>query len=77
MQKISSLSVFCDRPDWLELWAEIELNDSMDKMKPEIEDERRWTLEIQGSALAYDSDDYKFPAIQVRFLGLDHLVDMK
>lgn len=68
MQKISSLSVFCDRPDWLELWAEIELNDAMDKLKPEIEDERKWSVEVQGSALLSGSEDYKSPAISSAFL---------
>lgn len=68
MQKISSLSVFCDRPDWLELWAEIELKDSVDKLNPEIEDERRWSVEVQGSALLSGSEDYRSPAISSVFL---------
>ncbi|CAN1155969.1 RINT1-like protein MAG2 [Linum perenne] len=33
LQKISSLSVFCDKPDWLDFWAEIELSDTLENVK--------------------------------------------
>lgn len=67
-QHISSLSVFCDRPDWLDLWAEIELNDAVQKLKNEVKDERNWTSKIQGAALLSDSEDYKSPLISNTFL---------
>ncbi|KAJ6339959.1 hypothetical protein OIU77_007831 [Salix suchowensis] len=35
LQKISSLSVFCDQPDWFDIWAENERNDTLEKLKPE------------------------------------------
>ncbi|CAN1155968.1 RINT1-like protein MAG2 [Linum perenne] len=44
LQKISSLSVFCDKPDWLDFWAEIELSDTLEKLKAEVEDERNWIV---------------------------------
>lgn len=68
MQKISSLSVFCDRPDWLDLWAKIELNDANDKLQSEIEDEKNWLLEVQESGLVLGSEAYKSPAISSAFL---------
>lgn len=68
MQKISSLSVFCDRPDWLDLWAEIELNDTIDKLKLEIEDERSWSMEVQGASLMSGEENFKSPSISGAFL---------
>ncbi|KAJ9568102.1 hypothetical protein OSB04_004068 [Centaurea solstitialis] len=68
MQKISSLSVFYDRPDWLDLWAEVELSDAIDKLTPEIADERKWLKEVPESALVLGSEDYRSPAISSAFL---------
>lgn len=68
MQKISSLSVFCNRPDWLDLWAEVELSDAIDKLSPEIENEKKWLTEVQDSALVLGSEDYRSPAISSAFL---------
>ncbi|XP_076925039.1 RINT1-like protein MAG2 isoform X2 [Bidens hawaiensis] len=68
MQKISSLSVFCDRPDWLDIWAEIELSDAIDKLTPELEDEKKWSTEVKESALVLGSESYRSPAISSAFL---------
>lgn len=74
LQKISSLSVFCDRPDWLDLWAQIELNEIFDKLKPEMENERNWSTRIQG--VLSGVEDYKSPAISSAFLRrLSSVVD--
>ncbi|XVF54283.1 hypothetical protein PTKIN_Ptkin05aG0168400 [Pterospermum kingtungense] len=62
LRKISSFSVFCDRPDWLDLWAEIELADTLEKLKPEMDEEKNWTKKVQGVVLS-NSDDYKCPAV--------------
>ncbi|XP_071701963.1 RINT1-like protein MAG2 [Rutidosis leptorrhynchoides] len=68
MQSVSSLSVFCDRPDWLDLWAEIERSDAIDKLRPEIEDEKKWLTEVQESGLVLGSESYGSPAISSSFL---------
>ncbi|KAD4180083.1 hypothetical protein E3N88_28674 [Mikania micrantha] len=68
MQKISSLSVFCDRPDWLDLWAKIELSDAVDKLTPVIEDEKNWSMEVKESGLVLGSEAYRSPAISSAFL---------
>ncbi|KAG8652470.1 hypothetical protein MANES_06G094600v8 [Manihot esculenta] len=68
LRKISSLSVFCDRPDWLDLWAEIELSDTVEKIKTEMEVERNWTVKIQGAALVSDPEKYRSPAVSSAFL---------
>ncbi|GMN45660.1 hypothetical protein TIFTF001_014847 [Ficus carica] len=67
-QKISSLSVFCDRPDWLEVWAEIELRDILDKLQIECNNERNWAMKVQGAILSSSPEDYKAPAISTAFL---------
>ncbi|KAL4382879.1 hypothetical protein GQ457_15G005800 [Hibiscus cannabinus] len=74
-RKISSLSVFCDRPDWLDIWAEMELDDAMEKLKPEIDDERIWTKKVQRADLS-NSDDYKSPTVSsITFKCLSSLID--
>ncbi|XP_042479094.1 RINT1-like protein MAG2 isoform X1 [Macadamia integrifolia] len=67
LQRISSMSVFCDRPDWLEIWADLERSDTLDKLKPELENERRWTTKVQGAVLS-GSEDYKSPAVASDFI---------
>lgn len=62
-QRISVLSVFCDRPDWLEIWAEIERQDTLDKLKSAMELEKNWSTRIQETMLEYELDDYKSPAV--------------
>ncbi|PRQ16136.1 hypothetical protein RchiOBHm_Chr7g0180931 [Rosa chinensis] len=74
--KASSLNVFCDRPDWLDLWAEIELSDILDKLKLETGDERNWTVKGQGAGLLSDAEDHKAPAISSAYLRcLSSVVD--
>ncbi|XP_015627458.1 RINT1-like protein MAG2 isoform X2 [Oryza sativa Japonica Group] len=75
-QRISVLSVFCDRPDWLEIWAEIERQDTHDKLRLSMENEKNWNTRFQGTVLEYGSDDYKSPAITgVIQKGLSLLID--
>ncbi|CAL1406308.1 unnamed protein product [Linum trigynum] len=68
LQKLSSLSVFCDRPDWLDFWAEIELSDTLEKLKAEADDERKWKAKVQAVALISGPDNYKSPIVSSRFL---------
>ncbi|XP_074272768.1 RINT1-like protein MAG2 isoform X2 [Silene latifolia] len=73
LQRMSSLSVFCDRPDWLDIWAEIELGSLLDKLKPEMEDDRNWTIKTHGTIIP-GSDDYKSPIISFILLEQVELV---
>ncbi|XP_071693163.1 RINT1-like protein MAG2 [Rutidosis leptorrhynchoides] len=68
MRTISCLSVFCDRPDWLDLWAEIECIDAIDKLRLEIEDEKKWLTEVKESGLVLGSESYGSPVISSVFL---------
>ncbi|XP_010673836.2 RINT1-like protein MAG2L [Beta vulgaris subsp. vulgaris] len=42
---ISALSLFCDRPDWLHIWAKIELKDAWNKVKTELKNEQAWSTD--------------------------------
>lgn len=44
-RSMSTLSSFCDRPDWLRIWAKIELKDAWNKLKAELKDERTWSTD--------------------------------
>ncbi|CAH8325460.1 unnamed protein product [Eruca vesicaria subsp. sativa] len=60
--RISSLSVFCDRPDWLEKWAEIELDERLVKLKAEMDDDRNWTVKVQDELIS-TSNVYRPPIV--------------
>ncbi|KAG6632240.1 RINT1-like protein MAG2L isoform X1 [Carya illinoinensis] len=54
---ISALMIFVDRPDWLKLWAKIELKDACKKLKAELKDERAWKTDNKtGPALHINTD---------------------
>lgn len=75
-EKISSLSVFCDRPDWLDVWTEVELTDIMDKLKPEMEDERNWSSKGPKDSLLSGQEDNRSPSISSVFLRyLSYVID--
>ncbi|KAH9312677.1 hypothetical protein KI387_027712 [Taxus chinensis] len=42
--RMTCMTVFCDRPDWLELWADIELSDAQEKLKDLLEKEKSWVI---------------------------------
>ncbi|KAF3782910.1 RINT1-like protein [Nymphaea thermarum] len=63
LRRISSMSVFCDRPDWLEIWAEIEAKDVLDKLTLEFENEESWKMLIQGDKTAVASENCRGPII--------------
>ncbi|XP_078441627.1 RINT-1 / TIP-1 family isoform X1 [Wolffia australiana] len=60
LQRVSSMSVFCDRPDWLDLWAGIELTDALDRFRPELEDPRNWRRSSSPTSL--ELEEFKSPA---------------
>ncbi|XP_058107541.1 RINT1-like protein MAG2L isoform X2 [Magnolia sinica] len=71
---LSVLSIFCDRPEWLDIWAAIELKDAEEKLKTELADDKAWTVIIKKEAefvhdtetesfLLSTREDYKAPLI--------------
>lgn len=69
LQRTSSLSVFSDRPDWLDLWAEIELATTVDKLKMEVANEKNWIGKIDEDVLS-GLESYKSPTICGIFIQL-------
>lgn len=73
---LSSFAVFRDRPDWLDLWAEIELSDALTKLQSQMEDERNWINEGQQVSLISDQEQYKSPLISSAvFKRLSSVID--
>lgn len=69
---ISVLMIFGNRPDWLKIWAKIELNNACSKLKTDLKDERAWTVDGKERAeLHFDTqhflissrEDHKAPLI--------------
>ncbi|XP_042515148.1 RINT1-like protein MAG2L [Macadamia integrifolia] len=46
--RVSMLSIFCDRLDWLRIWAKIELKDAWKKLKVDLKDERAWIIDTKA-----------------------------
>ena len=44
-KSMSVLSLFCERLDWLKIWAKVELKDAWMKLKAELTDERAWSTD--------------------------------
>ncbi|XP_062029195.1 RINT1-like protein MAG2L [Rosa rugosa] len=68
----SVLMIFGNRPDWLKIWAKIELKNACDKLKTDLNDERAWTVDgKEGAELPFDTqhflistrEDHKAPLI--------------
>ncbi|KAF6163852.1 hypothetical protein GIB67_024707 [Kingdonia uniflora] len=71
-RKVSVLSIFCDKPDWLRIWAKIELKDGLDKLKGDLLNEGAWLMndkqetdkEFKFESLIIPiKEDYKAPLI--------------
>nr|XP_010908521.2 RINT1-like protein MAG2L isoform X2 [Elaeis guineensis] len=73
-RSLSILSIFNEHSNWLQTWAEIELNVADDKLKSELEDERSWFIDFRKqsefshnkeaeSFLLSAREDYKAPPI--------------
>jgi hypothetical protein len=69
---ISVLMIFGNRPDWLKIWAKIELKNACSKLKTDLLDERAWAVDGKERAeLHFDTqhflissrEDHKAPLI--------------
>ncbi|KAK2640949.1 hypothetical protein Ddye_022712 [Dipteronia dyeriana] len=43
----SLLMIFYDRPDWLKVWAKVELKEACKKLKADLKDEKAWLIDNQ------------------------------
>lgn len=60
-KSMSVLSLFCERLDWLKIWAKVELKDAWKKLKAELTDERSWSAENRrgtGQRIERGSEQY-------------------
>ncbi|KAK1294768.1 hypothetical protein QJS10_CPA16g01230 [Acorus calamus] len=70
---LSLLSMFCDLPDWLGIWSDIELKDAEEKLKSELDNERAWKIDLKQEHenftvqdelyLLSSREDYRAPLI--------------
>ncbi|KAL5723429.1 hypothetical protein ACHQM5_006832 [Ranunculus cassubicifolius] len=78
-KKISLLSIFCDRSDWIKIWARIELKDALKKVSSELEDPRSWMINNKAepytelgpeSFILSSREDHKAPPIAETVLNI-------
>ncbi|BFG30806.1 hypothetical protein CerSpe_170800 [Prunus speciosa] len=78
---ISVLMLFCKRPDWLKIWAKIELENGCKKLKTDLKHERAWLVDDKyQDELHFDTKsehfllstrtDYRAPLIAESALGI-------
>lgn len=76
LHRVTTMSIFCDRSEWLEIWAEIELGEMKEKLLVAMQDEKNWKTRIQERELTFGSADYKSPAVSSTvFRCLSLLID--
>ncbi|CAM0907562.1 unnamed protein product [Alopecurus aequalis] len=73
-RSLSVFSIYSGHSDWLQIWADIELNSAQHKLKSEMEDEKSWSYSIdpqdelgqQESSTKFllsTREDYKAPPV--------------
>ncbi|KAG4969864.1 hypothetical protein JHK85_036285 [Glycine max] len=75
---VSVLSIFCNRPDWLKVWAKIEFKNAWKKLKPELIEEKAWItskkcisgIDTEQEFLLLTVEDLKAPPIAEFFLKI-------
>ncbi|XP_014524439.1 RINT1-like protein MAG2L isoform X1 [Vigna radiata var. radiata] len=75
---VSVLSIFCNRPDWLKIWAKIEFKNAWKKLNTELKEEKSWVIsrickpgiDNNQEYLLLAVEDYKAPPIAEFFLKI-------
>ncbi|KAK7316601.1 hypothetical protein RJT34_00186 [Clitoria ternatea] len=77
---LSVLSIFCNRHDWLKIWAKIEFKNAWKKLNAELKEEKAWLItkkcksgiDIDQEYLlsTIDVEDHKSPPIAELFLKI-------
>ncbi|XP_054798969.1 RINT1-like protein MAG2L isoform X2 [Prosopis cineraria] len=77
---ISVLTIFCNRLDWLKLWAKMEFKNAWKKLKVELKEEKMWMIYNKSSSFNMDLDsvhhvlstveDHRAPPIAEVFLKI-------
>ncbi|PON44790.1 RINT/TIP-like [Parasponia andersonii] len=63
---ISLLTVFCDRPEWLKIWAKIELKNACKKLKIDLQDDRNWKVDNKHQAGLHFEAEYEHYLLSTR-----------
>lgn len=61
---MSVLSIFCDRQDWLKIWAKIEFKNAWKKLNTELKEERAWVICSNSKPGLGTDQEYVFPNIE-------------
>ncbi|CAJ1965464.1 unnamed protein product [Sphenostylis stenocarpa] len=75
---ISVLSIFCNRSDWLKIWAKIEFKNTWKKLNTELKEENSWVIskkcrpgiDTNQDYLLSTVEDHKAPPIAEFFLKI-------
>ncbi|KAK7333767.1 hypothetical protein VNO80_30544 [Phaseolus coccineus] len=75
---VSVLSIFCNRPDWLKIWAKIEFKNAWKKLNTELKEEKSWVIsknckpgiDNNQEYLLLAVEDHKAPPIAEFFLKI-------
>ncbi|KAK2387612.1 RINT1 protein MAG2L [Trifolium repens] len=75
---MSVLSIFCDRHDWLKIWAKLEFKNAWEKLNSELKDEKTWVvsskcnngIDTDQERLLSTIEDHKAPPIAELFLKI-------
>ncbi|RCV14608.1 hypothetical protein SETIT_2G439400v2 [Setaria italica] len=60
-RSLSVFSIYGEHPDWLHIWATVELSSAQDKLKSEMEDETNWSCsDSQNDQLGHVENSMKF-----------------
>ncbi|XP_066395643.1 RINT1-like protein MAG2L isoform X2 [Miscanthus floridulus] len=59
-RSLSAFSIYTEHPDWLQIWADVELSSAQDKLKSEMEDETNWSCSGQHDQLGHMENSMKF-----------------
>ncbi|RDY11639.1 RINT1-like protein MAG2L, partial [Mucuna pruriens] len=78
LRGVSVLSIFCNRPDWLKIWAKIEFKNAWKKLNTELREEKSWMISKKCKSgidtdqvyLLSTAEDYKAPPIAELFLKI-------
>ncbi|TKY46600.1 RINT protein MAG2L [Spatholobus suberectus] len=75
---VSVLSIFCNRPDWLKIWAKIEFKNAWKKLNTKLKEEKVWVIskkcksgiETDQEYLLFTVENHKVPPIVELFLKI-------
>jgi len=60
-RSLSVFSIYIEHPDWLQIWAGVELSSAQDRLKSEMEDETSWSCsDSQHDQLGHMENSIKF-----------------